>query len=367
MKKETPRDIDSIFRDKFSDFEVDIFPETEEEVFAYFFSEESRKNEELIKKQKTEKEKVKVYFLKSLASQVIDNKFAVAAGVSAILLVGIFLLYRNDAGKDSPPEAITKSGVRKDVLIVEKTERIIVDNHKNLSIKEAKAQGIKSIGAGKKTKLIKLRAGNEKLVFFLPDSSKVYLNRHTEVSYLENFSNGERTINISGEGYFDIKKSKKDRFIVNTGIGNVEVLGTSFNVKSLSPDKVEVIVESGKVLFYENVNPENKILLIPGMKGYLDSGKPMMSGISHNPNELSWKTNRIIFNQTPMINVIQQIEAFYGIKVKVADPRLYDCHFTGKFYRQDLVQEVLETLSLSINGSYQLKNKEHILRSKGCN
>ncbi|WKK75352.2 FecR domain-containing protein [Marivirga salinae] len=79
----------------------------------------------------------------------------------------------------------------------------------------------------------------------LPDGSIVFLNHYSELEYIEAFN--QRRVAISGECYFSVEASDKS-FTVTGELGEVEVLGTEFSVKSDIED-MKVEVESGSVQF----------------------------------------------------------------------------------------------------------------------
>lgn len=79
----------------------------------------------------------------------------------------------------------------------------------------------------------------------LPDGSIVFLNHYSELEYIEAFD--QRRVAISGECYFSVEPSDKS-FTVTGKLGEVEVLGTEFSVKSNNED-MEVEVEEGSVKF----------------------------------------------------------------------------------------------------------------------
>ena len=77
----------------------------------------------------------------------------------------------------------------------------------------------------------------------LPDGSQVYLNHHSSISYHKDFN--PRTINLSGEAFFTVIHNESI-FTVATANGDIEVLGTEFNVKTTS-NQVAVDVKNGLV------------------------------------------------------------------------------------------------------------------------
>lgn len=77
----------------------------------------------------------------------------------------------------------------------------------------------------------------------LPDGSVAYLNHNSSIAYDEDFN--PRNIEMHGEIVFSVTEGETP-FIVDTGLGEVKVLGTEFNVKS-DGEELEVEVEEGSV------------------------------------------------------------------------------------------------------------------------
>ena len=96
----------------------------------------------------------------------------------------------------------------------------------------------------------------------LPDGSLVWLNSGSTLSYPTKFSKS-RPVKLVGEAYFEVEKNNKP-FIVSTNYGDVEVKGTSFNVKAYTDDNsFETTLEEGIVAFKVK-NSENEVTLKPG-------------------------------------------------------------------------------------------------------
>jgi hypothetical protein len=356
MKKRIPDNIDDIFKDKFADFECEPFSDSREKIFTDFYSEVSKNK------------RGKRIFLTGL----IKNKYAIAATFSGIVILTaiFFLLNNNRKDQDSLPG--NTSGLTENRKTSE--DRASEENTKSIVNKLEEDTHSRTIAIGadpvikKDYRQVKHKTEKERLVLYLPDSSKLYLNKYSELSYTDNFEDGNRTVNISGEVYFDVKKLKNKPFVVNTRNGRIEVLGTSFSIKAFPDGREEVIVESGKVLFSERANAEkNRLILTQGMKGYLDPGKPMISTTADHMNDLSWKTRKLVFNKTPMKEVIKEVEAYFEVTIKLVNPKIYNCNFSGKFDQPASLEEILQTLSLSLNGTYEFKNNEYHFTSKGCN
>lgn len=70
----------------------------------------------------------------------------------------------------------------------------------------------------------------------LSDGTQVWLNARTKIEYPAAFVGKDRRVKLDGEAYFQVAKNASKPFIVQTSKGDVEVLGTKFNVESYSDD-----------------------------------------------------------------------------------------------------------------------------------
>ena len=128
--------------------------------------------------------------------------------------------------------------------------------------------------------------------FYLPDSSKVWLDDSSTLTYTQAFNESERMVNLKGKAFFDVKRDTTKTFIIHARNTNIKVLGTSFNV-SAEPHKstVEVTVVSGKVSF--NVEEENKrssISLVADEKGVFYVDELVLNKLENDdPEFLDWK------------------------------------------------------------------------------
>ncbi|NJM94525.1 MAG: DUF4974 domain-containing protein [Cytophagales bacterium] len=143
------------------------------------------------------------------------------------------------------------------------------------------------------------------------------------------------------------------------------MLGTSFTVKaSADKQRVEVRVISGKVALSPG-DENNTIFLEPGFTGELLSGNQLNKYPTENQNFMTWKTGEMHFDNSSLKQVIETVQAHYGVQVLVDNPGILACDFTGSFRQADL-HEVLEVLSISMNLSFQQKDHEIKLSGSGC-
>jgi len=90
---------------------------------------------------------------------------------------------------------------------------------------------------------IKISTTDTFQIIDLPDGSKAYLNKNSSLEYNKNFK--QRIVTQNGEIFYSVTKGLSP-FIVKTKTGEIKVLGTEFNVKSIK-NQLEVEVEKGSV------------------------------------------------------------------------------------------------------------------------
>ena len=128
------------------------------------------------------------------------------------------------------------------------------------------------------------------MVFYLPDSSKIHLNKNSKFTYPEKLAGTDRTVTLSGEAFFEVAKNASKPFIVQAGNTETKVLGTSFNVKAYEDDEeVEVIVVTGKVEFSSAKGEiENKVILEVNNKGTFNKAKGFLKKEKNKSKEYKW-------------------------------------------------------------------------------
>ncbi len=154
----------------------------------------------------------------------------------------------------------------------------------------------------------------------LPDGSIAMLNAGSSINFSDDWSE-ERVLNLEGEAFFTVKKGS--RFKVFTKYGEVQVLGTSFNV-SARPENFDVICETGRVLVKSG---SEELIITPGLQASLSNGKLIQNTAGHKGN--SWMDGQFIFEEEPLENVISEIERQFNVSIE--HPNLNNKSYSGQF------------------------------------
>ena len=189
----------------------------------------------------------------------------------------------------------------------------------------------------------------EKNSIELPDGSLITLNSDSQVQFNKKFNISNRTIDLEGEAYFDIKKGDSP-FIINTDYATVTVLGTSFNLKSRE-DGFELGVNSGLVSVSNGIK---NITLLKGqlinLKSDLDDDLTPQKSYSNYPD---WINNKFYCEKTPLIELYSEIERRFNIEVKFYEPEIKKIAVTGIIDAPNL-NTVLRTISLLTHHEFKL-------------
>jgi len=223
---------------------------------------------------------------------------------------------------------------------------------------------LKKYSASKDSQQIteQVTTSGQKLTVTLSDGSVVKLNSNTILRYPKSFEADSREVYLTGEAFFDVKKDSLRPFRIHTGELTTQVLGTSFNVKHLQ-DVVTVCVATGKVSVSNGIFAEQ---LLPSEKAdYSRTTKKIIKAVTNLDNELAWKENIIVFDDTSLNDAALTLEAWYGVKVIFDNDALKHCVITGKFDAMAL-EKVLHAISFSTGMQFSVTDNVVRLSGSGC-
>lgn len=210
-----------------------------------------------------------------------------------------------------------------------------------------------------------ITANNEKQKVVLPDGSIAWLNKNSVISFSNN-QDKERNVILNGEAFFEVVKNPEKPFIITSKNAVTQVLGTSFNLIAFdTAQTVKLSVATGKVSFKSTKT--NLMQIVTANEAALINSTGLNNKLSQfDINEITWKENKLIFNDVPLTEAIKSIEHYYGVSISVNNPLLNNCHVTCEFNNVNLAQ-VLDDLSKILSISYSKNNNDIALSGKGCN
>ena len=195
----------------------------------------------------------------------------------------------------------------------------------------------------------------ETLALVLPDSSKVWLNENTILTYPEAFDGDKRELHLNGEAYFEVTKNKHRPFRVNSKNMSVQVLGTKFNFKSLDNGKTaEASLIEGEVKVEGN-NDEGSITLSPGQKVELNLLTHQMKVSQADVVvDAVWHDNLIPLDQADLFRIADILEKLYGMDIILSPDVDRRATYSGVLQKKDTIEDVLKILQNTIHINYKI-------------
>jgi ferric-dicitrate binding protein FerR (iron transport regulator) len=180
----------------------------------------------------------------------------------------------------------------------------------------------------------------------LQDQSVVTLRKGSSIKHLRSFDKKERLVQLTGEAFFKVQPNNNQPFVVSTEHAEVKVVGTSFLVHSTAALD-EVVVVTGKVHVTDKSEYNKPVVLTKGQRAILAQNQLFQEPVTDS-NFMAWETGRLVFNNSPLPKVLQDISHLYGMEVELA-PGLQntagDIHVTVQFNNQP-IEQALEEIRL---------------------
>lgn len=297
-------------------------------------------------------------------------KWSIAAMLAGILIGGYFYKsYKNF----QPPPVVQSSDVKAPTF---SSAFIKMDNGKIVMVDSIKAQTpfklngvevqknkagqivVRSDEGKKNANTINTLynpRGSKIITIVLSDSTTVWLNSESFISYPVRFDKGERKVTISGEAYFEVAKSKTQKFIVTTSKMKTEVLGTHFDIKDYPNENSSFVVLLEGFVRVSN-QQKGKVLLRPSQQATQNKKSQKLHVENADVDRaIAWKKGMFDFKDDDIYSIARQFGRWYDIKVQI------DGDFGGETYsgiisRELSLMQVLQILK-SAGVNYTLKKK----------
>ena len=209
----------------------------------------------------------------------------------------------------------------------------------------------------------------------LPDSSQVFLQPNSMIRISGDFNKGDRKISLKGEAFFNVVRNENQPFKVFTHDVVTTVLGTSFTIKAPSEkEKITVVVRTGRVAVSSNAGEPGsekgkpqEVIVTPNQQAVFNpESKVLKAMLVQNPVVLNKPDKpKEVFDEEPIINILQKIETLYGVEIQYDEPALANCRITTAFLKEGLYER-LDVLSKAIGATYTVEGTQILFNSKGC-
>lgn len=314
-----------------------------------------------------------VFSLNTLSHRTRFRRISAAAAVLLLLSTGTYVfLHKNksqssiarttiirDAGSINVPAPSGNNAV----LTLGDGSTVVLDSTKDGSIARQGNASISKVNGGKLV-YNPLNVNPDKIVYntistrrggqfqvVLPDGSKVWLNTLSSIRFPTTFRCGERTVELTGEAYFEITKKCEQPFKVHIvsktgGDGmDIQVLGTSFNVMAYTNEnEIKTTLLDGAIKVLKG---QEGTILTPGEQMKLNNqGKFDLDKHADTELALAWKNGSTAFKSADIQSIMRQVERWYDIDIAY-EGHIPERTFTGAIPRNQNLSELVKLLEVS--------------------
>lgn len=196
--------------------------------------------------------------------------------------------------------------------------------------------------------------GSKVIDIGLSDGSHVWLNAGSSLTYPVPFTGNERTVDLQGEGYFEVAKDKSRKFIVSSEGVTTEVLGTHFNVHAYSNEpSICITLLEGSV---RTSNKSNMVVIKPGQQAVVQNGSVTVNPSPDLDQVMAWKNGYFSFDGLSLQQAMIQLERWYDIDV-VYEGHVDNIELVGNMTR-DIPLDGLMVILQKLGVHYTLEGRK---------
>lgn len=221
--------------------------------------------------------------------------------------------------------------------------------------------------------ITELRSGGEMAFITLEDGTEVSLNEHSILKYPISFDGKTREVSLSGDealsgiAYFKVAPDKTKPFIIHTSGGDIEVVGTQFEVQTdMSDLQLRVSVEEGIVeVRNEQIDAPARVTA-----GQVAAISLTTNSIVVEENEsvapFFWKDKTIKFKRTQLSKVVESLNTLLQMKIQLSSEDLSNCELTVSFTNEN-PETIAEIIAMTLGLELAKNGDTYILSGSGCN
>jgi len=166
---------------------------------------------------------------------------------------------------------------------------------------------------------------------YLSDGTHVELGPQTDLKWIGT-GRCDRRVKLSrGEALFTVHDDPLCPFRVFVGRGTIEVLGTQFDVHQDSAGEDRVSVVEGRIRLHSPSGaPQWQVDLDAGQQAVWSAGPPRTHKLDDTSRATAWRDDRLYFDDQPLAQVVEDLQRYTPIPIRIADRHLLSTHVTGE-------------------------------------
>lgn len=296
-------------------------------------------------------------------------KYAAAAVIIGLISIPFLDNSETIPEKVSGVQETIVPGSDNAILTLENGNQVALDKNKSYSANSVNSDG-KTIVYDSSNEKVKETVYNYLTIprggqfsVKLSDGTQVWLNSDSKIKYPKAFIEGDTRVVelIYGEAYFDVSPSTNHKgasFKVLSGIQEVKVIGTEFNVKAYKDENyIYTTLVEGEV---EVDNSLAVKLLKIGQQSKINVETKNIDIIEADVyREISWKDGVFSFRRKSLKEIMQVLARWYDMDIVFENKQLENERFIGTLDKSQSIENIMYSIKNTIkkNISYEINNK----------
>lgn len=293
---------------------------------------------------------------------------SIAASLLIVVAAGLFfLMYKRQEQplKTSEQASIARPGGNKAYLTLSNGKRIVLNDtlsgtlavHAGVKItKTANGQIACEVIPGKagdplKYNTLEAPKGGQYQIT-LVDGTKIWLNAASVLRYPSQFAGKERKVELTGEAYFEVAKSKTKSFVVVSKQQEVQVLGTHFNINAYEGEAgIKTTLVEGSVKITASSSSQKReaamelddVILKPGQQSTVKDNRINIKEVD-TEEAIAWKNGYFTFENDNLEMIMRKLERWYDVEVTYTGRISNRVKVMGSISRNTELPELLKML-----------------------
>jgi transmembrane sensor len=159
-----------------------------------------------------------------------------------------------------------------------------------------------------------------------------------------------------GQAFFKVAHDRGRPFLVRAAGRTVVATGTEFGVR-VDQGRIAVTLIEGSVRVEAPINGRGDgkfsryvqtTELTPGSRLEAEDGRPWAISEVDTDRETSWMTDKLVFQDEPLVKVVAELNRYSGRRIVITDPSLADKPVSGSFRTDDVDESVRAIVSYGL-------------------
>jgi len=197
---------------------------------------------------------------------------------------------------------------------------------------------------------------NKHYELVLADGSEINLNENTQIRFNNNRASQVPQVSLlKGEAFFNISHKNDETFRITASDMNVEVYGTSFNLKNDNKEEYTTVALVDGSIKVSNLQDESTFIK-PGEQATLyNNTHKLIIENAKLTEALIWTSKQFHFTDEALESILKKLSIWHKKEFVLKNTSLNEIRFTGSLNKEEGLLPFLHVLEYTENIKYSIK------------